>query len=73
LLKEIGGGYYEFKKLGLLGLFCMCILYLNTTCDAKTEEEYSEIIGNSKFTYQDLTRSAHFFGREISKRNIMWS
>ena len=51
----------------------MCILYLNTTCDAKTEEEYSEIIGNSKFTYQDLTRSAHFFGREISKRNIMWS
>ena len=45
----------NLKKLGLLGLFCMCILYLNTTCDAKTEEEYSEIIGNFKFTYQELT------------------
>ncbi len=45
----------DLKKLGLLGLFCICILYLNTTSDAKTEEEYSEIIGNFKFTYQELT------------------
>ena len=63
----------DLKKYCILSLFCMCILYLNTTCDAKTEEEYSEIIGNSKFTYQDLTRSAHFFFCVISKRSIMWS
>lgn len=41
----------NLKKLGLLGLFCICILYLNTTSDAKTVEEHSKIIGNFKYTY----------------------
>ena len=45
----------NLKKYCILGLFCMCILYLNITSDAKTEEEYSETIGNFKFTYQELT------------------
>ncbi len=61
----------NLKKLGLLGLFCICILYLNTTSDAKTEEVYSEIIGNFKFTYQELTSNEiwvtniDIFGKKI--------
>ena len=41
----------DLKKLGLICLSCICILYFNTISDAKTEEEHSKIIGNFKYTY----------------------
>ena len=41
----------SLKKLGLLGLLCVCVLYSYTTSAAESEEEYSETIGKFKYTY----------------------
>ncbi len=41
----------NLKKLGLIGLLCVCVLYSYTTSAAESGEEYSETIGKFKYTY----------------------